>query len=66
MHLSTICRLLSKHGFTIQHVALQRTMELRAAYMASVYVFTDDMLDESESDSKSDSMVMPYEVSVVN
>ena len=58
VHLSTICRLLAKHGFTrkkIQHVALQRTMELRAAYMASVYVFMEDMfvwVDESGSDSK--------------
>ena len=58
VHVSTICRLLADHGFTrkrIQHVALQRTMELRAAFMASVYLFSKDMfvwIDESGSDSK--------------
>ena len=37
MHDSTIRQLLADHGFTrkkIQHVALQRRMELRAAVMA--------------------------------
>ena len=58
VHVSTICRLLAEHGFTrkkIQHVALQRRMELRAAFMASVYMFSKDMfvwVDESGSDSK--------------
>ena len=58
MHVSTICRLLAEHGFTrkkVQHVALQRRMELRAAFMASVYMFSEDMfiwVDESGSDSK--------------
>ena len=58
IHVSTICRLLAEHGFTrkkVQHVALQRRMELRAAFMASVYMFSEQMflwVDESGSDSK--------------
>ena len=58
MHNSTICRLLAEHGFTrkkIHHVALQRRMELRAAFVVSVYMFSEDMfvwVDESGSDSK--------------
>lgn len=56
--ISTICRLLAQHGLTrkkLQHVALQRTMELRSFFMASVYTFPTDMfvwIDESGSDSK--------------
>ena len=56
--LSTICRLLAQHGLTrkkLQHVALQRTMELRSSFMASVYTFPTEMfvwIDESGSDSK--------------
>ena len=53
MHVSTICRLLADHGFTrkrIQHVALQRRMELRVAFMASVNLFV--WVDESISHSK--------------
>lgn len=56
--ISTICRLLAQHGFTrkkLQHVALQRTMELRSFFMASVYTFPTEMfvwIDESGSDSK--------------
>ena len=56
--LSSICRLLAKHGLTrkkLQHVALQRTMELRCSFMASVYTFPAEMfvwIDESGSDSK--------------
>ena len=59
VHVSTICRLLAEHGFTrkkVQHVALQRRMELRAEFMASVYMFPEEMFvwvdDESGSDSK--------------
>ena len=58
VHVSTICRLLAEHGFTrkkVQHVALQRRMDLRAAYMASVYMISEEMfvwVDESGSDSK--------------
>lgn len=50
VHVSTICRLLAEHGFTrkkVQHVALQRRMDLRAAYMIS-----EEWVDESGSDSK--------------
>lgn len=53
VHVSTICRLLAEHGFTrkkVQHVALQRRMELRAAFMASVYMFSEQTfvwVDES-------------------
>ena len=56
--ISTICRLLAQHGFTrkkLQHVALQRTMEHRSFFMASVYTFPTEMfvwIDESGSDSK--------------
>ena len=56
--ISTICRLLAQHGLTrkkLQHVALQRTVELRSSFMASVYTFPTDMfvwIDESGSDSK--------------
>ena len=52
MHVSTICRLRAEHGFTrkkIQHVA-----KLTAAFMASVYMFSENMficVDESGSDS---------------
>ena len=58
VHLSTICRLLAQHGLTrkkLQHVALQRTMELRSSFMAGVYSFPTEMfvwIDESGSDSK--------------
>ena len=54
----SICRLLTKHGLTtqkVQHVALQRTMELKSSFMASVYTFPAEMfvwIDESGSDSK--------------
>ena len=53
--ISTICRLLAQHGLTrkkLQHVALQRTMELRSFFMASVYTFPTEMfvwIDESGS-----------------
>ena len=57
---STICRLLVQHGLTrkkLQHVALQRTMELRSFFMASVYTLPTEiclceLMHESESDSK--------------
>ena len=58
VHVSTICRLLAEHGFTrkkVQHVALQRRMDLRAVFMANVYMFSKEMfvwVDESGSDSK--------------
>jgi transposase len=58
VHVSTICRLLAEHRFTrkkVQHFALQRRMELRAEFMASVYMFPEEMfvwIDESGSDSK--------------
>lgn len=53
---STLCRLLSRHGFTrkkIQSVALQRSLDLRALYMASIVTFTKDKfvwIDETGSD----------------
>ena len=56
--ISTICHLLAQHGLTrkkLQHVALQRTMELRSSFMASVYTFPTEMfvwIDDSGSDCK--------------
>ena len=44
--LSTLCRLLSSHGLTrkkIQYVALQRRLDLRALFMAWIYVFNRNM-----------------------
>ena len=55
---STLCRLLASYGFTrkkVQHVALQRCLDLRALFMASVYTFTKEMLvwvDETGSNMK--------------
>ena len=55
---STLCRLLGRHGFTrkkVQSVALQRSLDLRALYMANIATFTKDMfvwVDETGSDLK--------------
>ena len=55
---STLCRLLGRHGFTrkkILSVALQRSLDLRALYMASIFTFNRDMfvwIDETGSDLK--------------
>ena len=55
---STLCRLLASHGFTrkkIQHVALQRRVDFRAKFMATVSLFRRDMfvwVDETGSDVK--------------
>ena len=54
---SILCRLLGCHGFTrkkVQSVALQRSLDLRALYMANV-TFVKDMfvwVDETGSDLK--------------
>ena len=47
IHLSTICRTVHRLGFTrkrLQHIALQRSEELRAQYMAEISVFDPSML----------------------
>lgn len=55
---STLCRLLAKYGFTrktVQRVASQRSVDLRGAFIASVYNFTKDMfvyIDETGSKLK--------------
>ena len=52
---STICRLLAQHGLMrkkLQHVALQRIMELRSFFVASVYTFPTEMFVWTGSDSK--------------
>ena len=55
---STLCRLLGRHGFShkkIQSVALQRSLDLRALYVASIFTFNRDMfvwIDETGSDLK--------------
>ena len=55
---STICRVLSAHGFTrkkVQHVALQRSLHYRAAYIANVAYFPKEMLvwvDETGCDKR--------------
>ena len=55
---STLCRLLGRHGFTrkkVQVVALQRSLDLRALYVASIFTFSRDMfvwIDETGSDLK--------------
>lgn len=55
---SSICRLLASHGFTrkkVQHVALQRRIDYRASYWATIFHFTRDMLvwvDETGSNLK--------------
>ena len=43
---STMCRLLASHGLTrkkIQHVALQRRLDLRGSFVASTYPFSKNM-----------------------
>ena len=43
---STMCRLLASHGLTrkkIQHVALQRRLDLRGSFVASTYPFSRNM-----------------------
>ena len=55
---STLCRLLASHGYTrkkIQHVALQRRIDLRASYMADASLFPKEMfvwVDETGSNLK--------------
>ena len=55
---STLCRLLATYGFTrkkVQRVALQRRVDLRGSYMASVYTFSIEMfvfIDETGSKLK--------------
>ena len=50
---STMCRLLAKYGFTrkkVQQIALQRRLDLRASYMASIFTYCKEMfvfLDET-------------------
>ena len=61
---STMCRLLAKHGLTrkkVQQVALQRSIELRSGFMANIFTFTKEMfvfLDETGSKLKD--MVRTY------
>ena len=58
VHVSTLCRLLAKHGFTrkkIQHVALQRRVDFRAEFIATASLFREDMfvwVDETGSKLK--------------
>ena len=55
---ATICRLLRRHGFTrkkIRHVALQRSTELRALFMAQALSFPREFfvwVDETGSDAR--------------
>ncbi len=44
---STACKLLSKYGFTrkkIQYVALQRSLEFRASFIADISCYPKDMI----------------------
>ena len=44
---STLCKLLAKHGFTrkkVQHVARQRSLKHRAAFIAEISYFPKEML----------------------
>ena len=56
--ISTLCRLLARNGFTrkkIQNTALQRSLDFRALYMASIVTFTSSMfvwIDETGTDLK--------------
>lgn len=56
--ISTLCRLLRRHGFTrkkVQSVAQQRNLDFRALYMARIVTFTKDMfvwIDETGADLK--------------
>ena len=55
---STLCRLLASYGMTrkkVQHVALQRCLDLRASFVASVFTFSKEMfvwVDETGSNMK--------------
>ena len=55
---ATLCRLLASYGMTrkkVQHVALQRCLDLRASFVASVFTFAKEMfvwVDESGSNLK--------------
>ena len=47
VHISTICRTVHQLGFTrkrLQHIALQRSDEKRAEYMAEVSIFDPSIL----------------------
>ncbi len=47
VHISTICRTVHRLGFTrkrLQHIALQRSTEKRAEYMAEISIFNPSML----------------------
>lgn len=56
---SSICKLLAEYGFTrkkIQHVALQRCLEYRAAFIADICNYTKEMIvwvDETGCDKRS-------------
>ena len=58
VHASSICRFLSKVGFTRQkmkYVALQRDKELRSRFVSDVSIYNSDMLiflDESGTDKR--------------
>ena len=55
---STLCKLLASYGMTrkkVQHVALQRCLDLRASFMANVFTFSKEMfvwVDETGSNMK--------------
>ena len=55
---STLCRLLASYGMThkkVQHVALQRCLDLRASFVANVFTFSKEMfvwIDETGSNMK--------------
>ena len=49
---TTLCKLLPSYGMTwkkVQHIALQRCLDLRASFAASVFTFAQVWVDESGS-----------------
>ena len=58
MSTSTLCRLLASYGMTrkkVQHIALQRCLDLRASFVANVFTFSKEMfvwVDETGSKMK--------------
>ena len=41
--ISTMCRLLARHGLTRKHIALQRCVSLRASFVANVFTFSKEI-----------------------
>ncbi len=53
--ISTLCRLLARHGFTHKKIALQRRVDFRASFMATASLFRKEMfvwVDETGSNLK--------------